>query len=123
MHCKIDENMPIDVADLLRQAGHDCHTVYDEGLSGAVDATVFARCQAEQRVLITLDLDFADIRAYPPADTAGIVVLRPGEPDRERVLRIVARILPLFSGEPIGQRLWVVEEDRVRIRRSDGPAV
>ncbi len=84
---------------------------------------VFAQCQTEQRVLITLDLDFADIRAYPPAEAAGIVVLRPFEPDRERVLRLMARILPLFATEPIVQRLWIVEEDRIRIRRSDGPAV
>jgi hypothetical protein len=30
MRGKIDENMPNEAADLLRQAGWECDTVYDE---------------------------------------------------------------------------------------------
>jgi hypothetical protein len=37
--------------------------VDEEGLAGADDPIVAARCQVEARVLFTLDLDFADIRA------------------------------------------------------------
>lgn len=123
MRCKIDENMPVDAAELLRDAGHECHTVYTERLSGAADERLMAVCRDEQRVLFTLDLDFADIRRYPPADSAGIVVLRPSEPDAERILRLLARAIQVVGTEPIEQRLWIVEEDRVRIRRSDAPAV
>ena len=123
MRCKLDENMPIDAVELLRQAGHECHTVYDEQLSGAADERLMALCRNEQRVLLTLDLDFADIRRYPPAESAGIVVLRPAEPDAERVLRLLARALQVVETEPIEQRLWIVEEDRIRIRRSDDTAI
>jgi hypothetical protein len=45
-------------------------------LSGAEDATIAVRCRTEGRILITLDLDFANIRAYPPAEYAGIIILR-----------------------------------------------
>jgi uncharacterized protein DUF5615 len=68
MRAKLDENVPIEAAELLRAAGWNCETVYDEGLAGADDPEVGAACQAEARVLFTLDLDFADIRAYPPND-------------------------------------------------------
>jgi hypothetical protein len=37
VRCKIDENVPIEAAELLRAAGHECQTVYDEALSGALD--------------------------------------------------------------------------------------
>jgi predicted nuclease of predicted toxin-antitoxin system len=123
VRCKIDENLPIDAVALLQQAGHDCQTVYDEALGGAPDQRVIDTCRAERRALLTLDLDFADLRTYPPADYPGIIVLRPAEPDKEHVLRLLARTLPVLEREALGHSLWIVEETRVRIRRSDDPAV
>lgn len=35
MKIKLDENMPVALAELLRSAGHDVETVRDENLSGA----------------------------------------------------------------------------------------
>ena len=77
MRAKLDENLPIEVAGLLRTAGWICDTVHDEGLIGADDPTIGAVCRKESRILFTLDLDFADIRAYPPSEYVGIVVFRP----------------------------------------------
>jgi predicted nuclease of predicted toxin-antitoxin system len=57
MRGKVDENMPIESAGVLRTAGWECDTVFDEALSGAKDPDVGARCQAEGRVLFTLDTD------------------------------------------------------------------
>jgi predicted nuclease of predicted toxin-antitoxin system len=37
---KIDENLPIEAAVLLRQAGFEADTVAEEHLSGADDSTV-----------------------------------------------------------------------------------
>jgi predicted nuclease of predicted toxin-antitoxin system len=123
LRCKIDENLPTEAAALLRSAGHECHTVFDEGLSGAPDPAISARCMAEGRVLLTLDLDFADIRTYPPGRTVGIVVFRPVEPDRDRVLGLVRRVLPLLATDSLDGALWIVEEDRIRVRRTDPPAL
>ena len=80
MRGKVDENMPIESAGVPRTAGWECDTILDEALSGAEDPNVAARCQAEGRVLFTLDMDFADIRAYPPSAYLGIVVFRPVKP-------------------------------------------
>ena len=66
MKFKIDENLPIEFADLLKNEGYDASTIYSEDLKGAEDPIVITVCQQEQRVLVTLDLDFADIQAYPP---------------------------------------------------------
>ena len=79
---KLDENVPVDAVVLLAAAGYHSHTVYDEQLAGAPDPEVAAACRAEGRVLVTLDLDFSDVRAYAPGTHAGIVVLRPPAPDR-----------------------------------------
>jgi predicted nuclease of predicted toxin-antitoxin system len=123
MRAKLDENLPVEAAELLRTAGWECDTVYDEGLAGADDPKVAAACQAGARVLFTLDLDFADIRAYPPSEYVGIVVLRPTEPSRRQTLELVTRVLPVLSVEWIEHRLWIVEPARVRVRGANEPAV
>lgn len=123
MRAKLDENLPVEAAEFLRTAGWECDTVYDEGLAGADDPRVAARCQVEARVLFTLDLDFADIRAYPPSEYVGIVVLRPVEPSRRQALELVRRVLPVMSAEWIEHRLWIVEPARVRVRGMTEPSV
>jgi predicted nuclease of predicted toxin-antitoxin system len=123
MRAKLDENLPVEAAELLRTAGWECDLVYDEGLAGADDPEVAAACQAGARVLFTLDLDFADLRAYPPSDYVGIVVLRPTEPSRRQALELITRVLPVLSAEWTEHRLWIVEPTRVRVRGANAPEV
>ena len=73
MRFLVDENLPSEVADQLRNAGHDAATVGARQLTGAVDSTLAALCQAEERGLLTLDLDFANTLRFPPADYFGRV--------------------------------------------------
>jgi len=113
---KIDENVPIEAAELFVQAGHDCHTLYDESLAGAPDPMVVDACAREARVLVTLDLDFSDVRAFSPGSYPGIVVLRPHVPDRERTLELVRRLLTLLVSEPVSGCLWIVDSERLRVR-------
>ena len=100
----------------MRDFGHDADTVNDEGLIGSPDEIVIAACRAEGRCLITLDLDFSDMRAYPPADLLGLIVLRLRRQDKAHVLDIAGRMIPLLEIEPLEKRLWIVDEERVRIR-------
>jgi predicted nuclease of predicted toxin-antitoxin system len=116
MRFKVDENLPVEVAQLFREAGHEAATVLDQCLGGRHDRAVATICQQEARALVTLDLDFADIRTYPPAHYAGVVVLRLQHQDKPHVLEVCARVIPLLSQEPLAQRLWIVEENRIRIR-------
>lgn len=112
---KTDENLPAEAADLLRSAGHDAATIGEQRLKGAVDSTVASACQREGRVLITLDLDFADIQTYPPNRYPGLVVLRLPRQDKNSVLRTIARIVPVLVSEAVAGRLWIVEDRQIRI--------
>lgn len=69
---KLDENLPRDAEVLLRDAGHDVQTVLEENLGESADPEILDACLTERRILITLDLDFSDIRLYPPASHNGI---------------------------------------------------
>ena len=116
MKVKVDENLPREAADLFRQAGYDAVTVGEEGLCGRPDAVIATVVRHEDRVLVTLDLDFSDIRAYPPEQFAGLVVLRLNHQDKTHVLEVMTRLLPVFSHEEPTGHLWIVEETKVRIR-------
>ena len=118
MRCKLDENIPLEALDLVRASAHDCHSVVEEKLGGAADGTVYDRCRREGRVLLTLDLDFGDIRTYPPQESPGVIVVRPDEPNRDRVLHLIRQALVALRHESVAQSLWVVEESRIRIRRA-----
>ena len=116
MRFKIDENLHVDAAEFLRQQGYDAMTVGEQGLSGQADYVIAQVCQHEKRVLITLDLDFADMRRYPSNQYSGLVVLRLTDQSRPSVLRTLARILPLFQAEKLIGQLWIVDDNKLRIR-------
>ncbi len=116
MKFKLDENVPELVRQSLDEAGHDAHTVADEGLAGATDQTVLQACVAEDRILITLDLDFSDIRAYPPGSYPGIWVLRPPRQTFSKIDELVRAGVRLSAVERVRGQLWVIDEKRVRIR-------
>ncbi len=112
---KVDESLPSEAAVLLASAGHDAVTVRDQRMVGQPDHNVATACRREGRVVLTLDLDFADIRAYPPGDYAGIIVLRLARLDKPRVLSVLQRVLPVLEDEPLVGKLWIVGETSVRV--------
>ena len=116
MKFKIDENLPIEFAELLIAQGHDALTVFEQRLEGEADPTIADVCLQEGRVLVTLDLDFADLQAYPPRQLPGFIVLRVGRQDKQHLMDVFRRCMPLIGQEPLEHYLWIVEETRVRIR-------
>lgn len=118
MHFKIDEILPIETAELLIKAGHDAKTVNEQQLKGAKDPVLIDLCKSENRVLVSLDIDFSDIRAYLPQEFSGIIVLRVGSQAKKHVMKVFRRIVSLI-GEPLNQYLWIVEETVIRILGKD----
>ena len=65
---------------------------------------------------MTLDIDFANVQAFPPADYSGLIVLRLRRQDKPHVLAVFQRVMPLLEAEPLVRKLWIVDEHRVRLR-------
>jgi predicted nuclease of predicted toxin-antitoxin system len=112
---KLDENLPRDAEALLRKAGHDVQTVVDEHLAGSLDPGVFDASRKEERIFVTFDLDFSDIRLYPAASHKGIWVLRPHTQSIDNTLALLRGALVVLENESAHGRLWIVEPERVRI--------
>jgi predicted nuclease of predicted toxin-antitoxin system len=116
MRFKVDENLPPEASTFLVEQGHDALSIWDQNLQGANDRHLADVCRAEQRVLVTFDLGFADIRQYDPREWPGFVVLRLGSQARRHVMGVLRRVAPFFSTLTLGGRLWVVTESEIRVR-------
>jgi predicted nuclease of predicted toxin-antitoxin system len=118
LNFKLDENLPVECAEQLRQAGFSAETVRDEKLSGAEDSLLIESCNREGRILVTLDLDFADLRTYPPKSHPGIVVLRSPSQDKPNLISLMQRLIPVLGERRPQGQLWIVEKSRIRFRES-----
>ena len=116
MKFKTDENLPVEVVNVLRQHGHDGMGVVEQKLGGAGDDIIAKVCQREQRVLLTLDLDFADIRTYPPEEYPGIIILRPKVQTISAIVGLTEQVTRLLENSSPAGRLWILDELHVRIR-------
>ena len=112
---KLDENLPRDAEELFSAAGYDVQTVLGEQLGGAPDRNVLEVASGEGRVLVTLDVDFADIRLYPPSDYPGIWVLRTRSQSVTSIIALLRGAISLLDRESVAGTLWIVEPERVRI--------
>lgn len=118
MKFKFDENLGSIGKAVMETDGHDVMTAVEQDLSGADDQRLYQVCRLEQSVLVTMDLDFAEVLRFPPEPTAGIAVLR--TPGRQSPAKILARVTDLSAFlriEPIEGRLWIIEPGRVRVHQ------
>jgi predicted nuclease of predicted toxin-antitoxin system len=114
---KLDENLGQSHRDLLHERGYDVETVHSEGLSGAKDATLWEKVVTEDRFLVTLDLDFSDVRVFPPGTHPGILLVRGGRASSRAVLEVLRRVLVEQPLEELKGCLAVADERLTRVRR------
>ncbi|MBI3786301.1 MAG: DUF5615 family PIN-like protein [Deltaproteobacteria bacterium] len=118
MRVKLDENLPAELADDLRQLGHEVDSVASEGLTGRPDSTVARAARKARRVLFTLDKGLGDIRRFPPRLYDGIVIFRLSSNGRTNTRHAVLSALSILGSQrQFAGRLFVVTENGLRVRR------
>ncbi|HMR99449.1 MAG TPA: DUF5615 family PIN-like protein [Anaerolineales bacterium] len=102
--------------DLLRSWGHDAHTAQEADLAGKPDDQVLAYAIRHERVLITIDMDFSNIRHYPPKTHKGIIVAKMRPRNVEQVHHVLERLLDIVEEKTLNQSLVIVDQNKYRIR-------
>jgi predicted nuclease of predicted toxin-antitoxin system len=115
----VDEDMHRSVAGLLQQVGHHVLDVRDHGLRGASDQEIFAFAQQQGAALLTGDLGFANLLAFPLGTHHGILITRfPNELSTARINEEILHELTGVKDEEIKGNLIILEPGRMRIRRA-----
>lgn len=117
MKIKLDENLPTDLVELLVSTGHDVETVPGELLNGKPDPDIFAAAIREERLLITQDMDFSDIRKFKPGTHPGIVLIRLSEPSRRNCVERFRHLIQRKSLEDFASCFVVLSDRKLRVRR------
>jgi len=117
MKLKLDENLSRHLKPRLAQMGHDVLTAADEGLLGQPDHAVAHAAATEERMLLTLDVGFADLRKYPPGGHPGIILFRPEAIGPLTVNAFIAARIEAINLEALAGCIVGVDPDRVRVRR------
>ena len=117
MRFLLDACVDVRVAGWLRENGHEALHLRDEGLQRLPNGEIFAKALAEQRCVVTFDLDFGEIAAATGGHIGQVLVMRLRDTRWSHVverLRAVLGDLP----EPVeGAMIITIEESRHRIRR------
>ena len=117
MKLKLDENLSRHLKASLQRLGHEAETAAEEGLLSKPDVEIGLAAKKDWRILLTLDLEFGDLRKFPPGNHPGIILFRPRSFGPRAVNAFVERfVVETDLGDLVGC-LTVVEPFRVRVRR------
>jgi predicted nuclease of predicted toxin-antitoxin system len=113
----LDESAELRLAALLRGLGHDVTTVVEDYPRAIDDDVVLSLARAEQRIVITNDLDFGELIFRQTLPHMGVILFRLGVdvPAKLRWLRYVVENRP----EDLSQFV-VITRRGVRVRRTAG---
>ena len=120
MHIKVDEDLPLLAADMLRARGYEASTVREQSLGGTKDPVLWQTVQQHGQFLVTADKGFGDLRKYPPGSHGGVLVLRPADDGIQPLLDLMSQVLSTVPDLRMLEGLLAVASPQgLRIRRPD----
>ena len=100
----------------LEARGHDSVHASRVGLGGRPDSEVLERARAENRIVVTADLDYPRLLALLGADSPGLILFRGGSYSDSEMLALLDRVLAQSEGLDLEHSITVVDQHRVRRR-------
>jgi len=117
MKIKLDENISRHLKRHLQKDGHSVFTAEEQGLLGKSDVEVGIVANSEGLILFTLDLEFADLRKFPPGSHPGIILFRPQSMGPLATNRFILNFVKETDIAPLAGCTVIVDPARIRIRR------
>jgi len=116
MKLKLDENLSHHLKNILIGLNHNITTAADEGLLSQSDTIIASAAKAEERILLTLDIEFGDLRKYPPGSHPGIILFRPRSFGPLSVNKFIEEFIRNTDLNLLTGCIAVVEPARMRMR-------
>lgn len=110
----IDENISPKTQQFLTKLGFDVVLLKSRGIT---DEKVVTQAMEQERIIITLDLDFGEIFHFHKKGEVGIIVLRMVPPTVENVNTALKRFLSSVDMEKHKRSLIILNKRKYRIRK------
>jgi predicted nuclease of predicted toxin-antitoxin system len=117
MRFLVDNPLSPQVADGLRQAGHDVAHVRDYGMRAATDLEIFTRAASEDRVVVSADSDFGTLLALRNEAKPSVILIRSaGQRRPSEQVALILTNLPVIEQALLSGSIVTFKGDRIRIR-------
>ena len=105
------------VVQSLRDAGYDALHLRDQRLQRLADPLIVEKARQEKRIILTFDLDFADLLAIGSLSLPSVIIFRL---QRTKPAFVNARLLSVLDecGDALNTgAIIIIDESRYRLRR------
>ncbi|MDR4507890.1 MAG: DUF5615 family PIN-like protein [Candidatus Brocadiaceae bacterium] len=112
-----DMGVALRIVQWLREKGHDAIHLREQNLHRLPDIEIFEKAYAENRIILTFDLDFGEILALSGGKQVSVILFRL---HNTRTLHVIDRLKKVLTDASTALEegaIIVVEESRHRIRR------
>lgn len=113
----LDANIPYSLKEVF-PTKHDVTHVRDLNLANAKDQEIAKFAKKNKAVIVSRDLDFANINNFPPENYHGILILRlPYFYNAQNIKRVFRNFISKIEESEIPKSTIIVEEGRWRIKK------
>ena len=110
----LDQMLPLDVAQALRNEGHDVMRASEVGQARADDYEILQKAIAENRILVTLDEHFGDWVILPLSKHPGVIRLKINPTTSKNAINLLIPFLRLHSLEQFRNHLVILSPKRTK---------
>ncbi len=110
----LDQMLRLDVAQALRNEGHDVIRAFEVGQARADDYEILQKAIAENRILVTLDEHFGDWVILPLSNHPGVIRLKVNPTTSQNAIVLLLPFLRLHSSEQFKNHLVILSSKRAK---------
>ncbi|MBD2778515.1 DUF5615 family PIN-like protein [Iningainema tapete] len=101
----------------LKEAGYDAVHLVEEGLERLPDDEILVKARNEERILLTVDLDFGYLLAVSGETLPSVILFRLGNESYEIINERLAFVLNRFEEDLVAGAIISVSNSALRLRR------
>ena len=114
MRLYLDQMLRVELAGLLRNAGHDAVRAEETGQARADDALILQRAVQEERTLVTIDRHFGDWVVLPLSEHYGVIRVEAHPTSTANIAKLLFPLLSNHSEADFRNKLVIVSPRSVR---------
>ena len=112
-----DMGISMRTVERLREQGHDAVHLSEEKLPRLTDDKILEKAHMEQRILLTMDLDFGYLLAVSGGRLPSVIIFRLSDERSENITERLAEVLTQRSEDLEAGAILSVSDTAIRVRR------